>query len=141
MEITIDDKLYKDIFSYCDLNGIGFLGYVNKLLKEAYMIDKYGEKPGIGHVERQYEPPLPSNEDKVEKEETTVVDGGVMVEVVDNNKTAETEKVEVEDDIDIKNLELNKALKDGVFNDELSDETPVVDKPVVTKRKLKRKLT
>ena len=45
MEITIDDKLYRNISDYCEVNQLDFCIYVNKLLKDSFMIDKYGESP------------------------------------------------------------------------------------------------
>ena len=47
MQVTIKDKLYKDIVSYCELNGLEVNGFINDLLKKNFMIEKYGEKPGI----------------------------------------------------------------------------------------------
>ena len=119
MTITINDKLYKDIDSYCKLNDLGeTVKYINDLIKKSFMVEKYGEKPSIQQKESV----------EVKKEETEVVDGGVVVEVVEDKKPEESEKVEIEQDFDYKKVELNKAVKDGVFNDELSDETPVVEK-------------
>jgi hypothetical protein len=43
--IEIDKKLHKDIKEYCQLNGIVMKDFVNKLLKKAFMVEKYGEKP------------------------------------------------------------------------------------------------
>lgn len=119
MTITINDKLYKDIDSYCKLNDLGeTVKYINDLLKKSFMVEKYGEKPSIQQKESV----------EVKKEETEVVDGGIVVEVVENKKPEELEKVEIEEDFDYKKVELNKVLKDGVFNDELSDKTPVIEK-------------
>ena len=47
MKVTIKDKLYKDIVAYCELNGLEVNGFINDLLKKNFMIEKYGEKPGI----------------------------------------------------------------------------------------------
>ena len=43
--IEIDKKLHKDIKEYCQLNGIVMKDFVNKLLKKAFMVEKYGDKP------------------------------------------------------------------------------------------------
>lgn len=43
--IEIDKKLHKDIKEYCQLNGLIMKDFVNKLLKKAFTIEKYGDKP------------------------------------------------------------------------------------------------
>ena len=45
--MEVDKNLYKEIKEYCDLNGIKVKDYVNSLLQEAFMKDKYGEFPGV----------------------------------------------------------------------------------------------
>ena len=46
--IEIDIKLIKDIEEYCSINDIENPSkYVTKLLKKAFMEDKYGKKPDI----------------------------------------------------------------------------------------------
>lgn len=43
--MEIDKKLYGDIKEYCNLNGLKTAEYVNSLLKNAFMLDKYGVSP------------------------------------------------------------------------------------------------
>jgi hypothetical protein len=43
--IELDKKLHKDIKEYCQLNGLIMKDFVNKLLKKAFMVEKYGDKP------------------------------------------------------------------------------------------------
>lgn len=43
--IELDRKLHKDIKEYCQLNGLVMKDFVNKLLKKAFMVEKYGDKP------------------------------------------------------------------------------------------------
>lgn len=43
--IELDKKLHKDIKEYCQLNGLVMKDFVNKLLKKAFTIEKYGDKP------------------------------------------------------------------------------------------------
>ena len=45
--MEIDRELYKEIKEYCDLNGLKARDYIHKLLKEAFMKDKYGERPAF----------------------------------------------------------------------------------------------
>ena len=43
--VELDKKLHKDIKEYCQLNGLVMKDFVNKLLKKAFMVEKYGDKP------------------------------------------------------------------------------------------------
>lgn len=43
--VELDKKLHKDIKEYCQLNGLVMKDFVNKLLKKAFMVEKYGERP------------------------------------------------------------------------------------------------
>lgn len=43
--IELDKRLHKDIKEYCQLNGLVMKDFVNKLLKKAFTIEKYGDKP------------------------------------------------------------------------------------------------
>jgi len=45
--IKIPTRLFKDIDAYCRINGITMEEYVGKLLKKAFMEDKYGTSPNI----------------------------------------------------------------------------------------------
>ena len=49
MLVEISDKLYKDIFSYCELNKLETGTFIEDLLKKYFMIEKYGEKPNVRH--------------------------------------------------------------------------------------------
>lgn len=43
--MNLDNKLLKDIESYCSINCLDLDKYINGLLKKAFMTDKYGERP------------------------------------------------------------------------------------------------
>ena len=43
--IELDKKLHREIKEYCQLNGLVMKDFVNKLLKKAFMVEKYGDKP------------------------------------------------------------------------------------------------
>lgn len=45
--MEIDKELYKQIKEYCELNGLKVKDYINNLLSEAFMKEKYGERPGF----------------------------------------------------------------------------------------------
>lgn len=43
--VEIDKKLYQEIKDYCKLNDLVIKDFVNKLLKKALTVEKYGDKP------------------------------------------------------------------------------------------------
>ena len=47
MLIEIKNTLYKKIESYCTLNELNVIDYINKLINDNFLIDLYGEKPDI----------------------------------------------------------------------------------------------
>ena len=56
MLVTIKDRLFKDIQSYCSINGLDIETYINDILKKSFMIEKYGEKPCVKPVKEKTEP-------------------------------------------------------------------------------------
>lgn len=47
MLIEIKNNLYNKIESYCTLNELNVIDYINKLINDKFLIDLYGEKPDI----------------------------------------------------------------------------------------------
>ena len=45
--IQIDAKLLDDIAAYCSLNGLKKNEFIERLIKNGFMIEKYGDKPSI----------------------------------------------------------------------------------------------
>ena len=43
--VGIEPKLFAQIKEYCTLNSLSPTGYINSLLKDAFMRDKYGDRP------------------------------------------------------------------------------------------------
>ena len=43
--VEIETKLYNDIKLYCKVNNLIIKDFINKLLKKAFTIEKYGETP------------------------------------------------------------------------------------------------
>ena len=43
--VEIDKKLYQEIKDYCKLNDLVIKDFVNKLLRKALTVEKYGDKP------------------------------------------------------------------------------------------------
>lgn len=48
--VEIDTKLYNDIKLYCKTNNLIIKDFINKLLKKAFTIEKYGETPFVSFV-------------------------------------------------------------------------------------------
>lgn len=53
--IQISDRLYRDIKSYCDVNGLKVSEYVEKLLRHEFTADCYGLIPSIFVKEEETE--------------------------------------------------------------------------------------
>lgn len=52
--IKLEEKIIKNIKDYCILNNIDDVSkYVNKLLKKAFMEEKYGKKPDIFNAQEK----------------------------------------------------------------------------------------
>lgn len=79
MLVTIKDRLFKDIQSYCSINGLDIETYINDILKKSFMIEKYGEKPCVKPVKEKTEP---INESKKES-----INEPIKTEIVETKKT------------------------------------------------------
>jgi hypothetical protein len=59
MVINITDKLYKEIDRYCKLNNLETEKHIGELLRKAFTVEKYGERP-------PFDIPEPKEKKKVE---------------------------------------------------------------------------
>lgn len=99
--MDIEEKLYAEIKEYCKLNGLKVTKYVNELLREAFMRDKYGERPQIGNK-------------KVEKNITNEEKEVKIYKIEEKpEKPIENKEKKCISDKDIKNI-----------NNEVSEKTP-----------------
>lgn len=85
----IEEKLLGDISDYCQINGIQRTPFINRLLKDAFMREKYGEKPGI--FNRNEETIATTNEKDVEVIVEDVICDTVD-KVTDKEKTTKPKK-------------------------------------------------
>ena len=89
--VGIDRALYEKIKEFCDFNGLKRVKYVNDLLKDAFMRDKYGDKP----FDVREKPENPDLEDELpEKIEEIEAEDETKPEIVSIIVQEEPEKVE-----------------------------------------------
>lgn len=83
MQIDIDNKLYKEIEGYCNVNSLNIEDLINKFLKRAFTIEKYGETPFSNEIKEEnsniapikkekYIPPLLAIKENNENKEKVV---------------------------------------------------------------------
>ena len=99
MDLSINDKLYKEIVSYCELNGLDTVQFINDLLKKSFMIEKYGEKPGV-----QITKTTPITTEVVVKQEEVITKEN---EKETQEKPKIINEVVKNDKVDIDNLSVN----------------------------------
>jgi hypothetical protein len=99
MVFNLNDKLYKSIKDYCDINEIDIETYITNALKTYLMKDKYGEKP---EIKKNRDTDLPSEhkenkqtnktpQKKVEKKEEVMI----KEEVKEENPCLEEKEEEI----------------------------------------------
>lgn len=140
--IEIDIKLIKDIEEYCLINNIENPSkYVTKLLKKAFMEEKYGDRPNINNKVVNEEKKVKENKQdfwdfvkKIEGDDLRII-MEIGREYSDNNKDPNNYIEEIK-------KEFNKRIKslDSVFSvkEETKQETIEIEKP---KKSKKRKLS
>lgn len=104
--MEINKKLHDEIKEYCKLNNLKMGEYVNKLLRQAFNIDKFGISPFMTRenivVEEEYpttekkdviiedtsnkEEEKKSEENTSEIEETITLDNGIHLNKIKKNK-------------------------------------------------------
>ena len=69
MEI-IKDKLLEEIKAFCELNSLDTEEFINKTLRDAFVVAKYGERPTIDlkFKEPEVEPKVEEKNEEVVKE-------------------------------------------------------------------------
>ena len=94
MCMEIDKKLHDDIKAYCKLNGLKMNEYINKLLRNAFNIDRYGISPFSNNKVEiiKDEKPLTPNETlvSIEKKEE-----GIKEEEIKTSENDEYKLVEI----------------------------------------------
>ena len=123
--IEIDIKLIKDIEEYCSINNIENPSkYVTKLLKKAFMEEKYGTKPDIFNTQEKEKPSI---------KQISPIETNIKEEKV--NFVEEVCKLSGEDVAKELNPKILEALN---MKEETKQETEEIEKP---KKSKKRKLS
>ena len=94
MCMEIDKKLHDDIKAYCKLNGLKMNEYINKLLRNAFNIDRYGISPFSNNKVEiiKDEKPLTPNETLVSNEKK---EEGIKEEEIKTSENDEYKLVEI----------------------------------------------
>lgn len=120
--MEIDKKLNNDITAYCKENGLNKKDFINKLLKKAFNIEKYGEKPF-------HNPPKEETLSQKTKQKQEQKCEEVKVETIEVEKT---EKISKKEDEILKEPEIKE--KNRIFGVEQGEEVQPVAK--TNKRRL-----
>lgn len=124
--IEIDIKLIKDIEEYCSINNIENPSkYVTKLLKKAFMEEKYGKKPDIFNKQEK---------ENLSIKPTSHIETNIKEETV--NFVEEVYKLSGEDVAKELNPKIFEAL--NIKEETKQQETEEIEKP---KKSKKRKLS
>lgn len=85
--MEINKKLLKDIQSYCKLNDLNEDDFLNGILKKAFLIEKYGDKPTIFNKQATIEKAVASYEFQIPENPIAVDDG---IDIIDDIIPTET---------------------------------------------------
>ena len=100
ISIELDDRQYRDIESYCDMNNIKVNDYLTDIISEKHMINKYGDLNDIMPVAIEEDKTKIKKRGRPKKDTEPQSEIGTVVEDVNEekeNKTVEiTENREVE---------------------------------------------
>lgn len=87
--ISVSENLYKDLKEYCELNSLKLNEFVESILKDAFMVEKYGDAPFF----KQTTVMEPATE---QKEGTVIVQIPFVSDVPDANGNVFPEEVIVD---------------------------------------------
>lgn len=95
--ILIDGQLYEELKNFCQLNNFKLTSYVDHLLRDAFMIDKYGDAPFVNYKKEVNQQPIKQitiSEETIVKESdesesqsiNKFTDGSEVKEPINDNK-------------------------------------------------------
>lgn len=119
--MELDKKLYTEINEFCKLNGLKTRDFIHKILKEAFLREKYGDSPFI-----KVQMTKTAEEEALEK----------INDLVENQVSVPPEIMEVVDEYFFEMLvEGNKPeLQNLKPNEMVSSVEPVIDEPIQPKK-------
>lgn len=96
--ILIDGNLYEELKKFCLLNNFKLTSYVDHLLRDAFMIDKYGDAPFVNYKKEVNQQPIKQitiSEEPIVKESDDAelesinkfTDGSELKGPINDNKT------------------------------------------------------
>lgn len=104
MDTIIEEKILQDYKDYCELNNIDLGKFINKTLRNALLVEKYGDSPFPRHEQEPYAPPAKNNESKSTDNGEFVTEKKLEVEVTPVKKTRPRKPKKEEIKVDIKEV-------------------------------------
>jgi hypothetical protein len=143
--IELDKKLHREIKEYCQLNGLVMKDFVNKLLKKAFMVEKYGDKPfaepKISNLEKEA---IEKIKDMVEGQVDLPIEIAEAMEEVDFFELLGDEKNEVQAILPV-DYKISEPIKPVIKPENIQNASPIktesVQEGIKVVRKKKRKLS
>ncbi len=96
ISIELDDRQYRDIESYCDMNNIKVNDYLTDIITEKHMINKYGDLNEIMPVAIEENKTKIKKRGRPKKDTEPQLEIGVVVEEKKEDTNEETENKMVE---------------------------------------------
>lgn len=143
--IELDKKLHREIKEYCQLNGLVMKDFVNKLLKKAFMVEKYGDKPfaepKMSNLEKEA---IEKIKDLVEGQVDLPIEIAEAMEEVDFFELLGEEKNEVQAILPV-DYKIPEPIKPVIKPENIQNASPIktesVQEEIKVVRKKKRKLS
>ena len=139
--VEIDNKLYNEIKLYCKANNLVVKDFLNKLIRKAFTIEKYGDKPFSGDndlivgVKKKQTEPLPQV-----VYSPYIIDDTPKVMITPESTNGElSEKIKERYSKPINAKFHSLAFDENWVNEEESNEEEI-EEPKIVKKSKKRKL-
>lgn len=85
--ILIDGQLYEELKKFCQLNNFKLTSYVDHLLRDAFMIDKYGDAPFVDYKKEVNQQPIKQitiSEEPITQESDKTESQGINKSIVES---------------------------------------------------------
>lgn len=132
--VSINEELYNDIKEYCELNNLKIISFINNLLNNAFLTEKYGDAPFL-------KPFYKSKNAEAEELYKTIVDGvggeDAYNKIIDDlifEDKEEKKEISIPEKNKVQNIEVIEKVQETTDTN-IDKQTIKVNKP--TKRRLK----